>query len=141
MKTIFIDKMTWNKINRFKNKQEPFIDLNRYLKNCKRDEVVLFQYDNEKVYLKIINILIFDSIKDYMMNMDIDVLDVSILDIKDMSNLLSGTKNSKKVKYFKFVFSNENDFKNNYIFNDKTEKFEKSNMFNDDDDCYDDDCL
>jgi hypothetical protein len=138
MKTIFIDKITWNKINRFKNNCEPFIDLNQYLNNCKKDEVVLFQYNEEKVYLKILDIRIFDSIKEYMMDMNVNRLDISIVDIKDMANFRSKYENNRKVKYFKFVFSNENDFKPDYVFNDKeTEKIEKKCVF-DDDGCDDD---
>lgn len=126
MKTIFIDKSTWHKINLFKNKNQPIVDMNKYLNNCIKDEIIIFKFENEQVYLKINDIIIFDSVKDFMIKMSINELDISVRDIRETMDLIGTTPNNKtrRVKFFKFQFSDENNFENTSILD--------SNLFNND---------
>jgi serine/threonine-protein kinase RIO1 len=124
MKTIFIDKSTWDKIMIFKQNNQPIVDMNKYLNNCIKDEIIILKYDNEHIYLKINDVIIFDSVKDFMIKMNISELDISVRDIKETMDLIGTNPNNKtrRVKFFKFQFSDENNFENNPISN--------SNLFN-----------
>jgi serine/threonine-protein kinase RIO1 len=117
MKTIFIDESTWDKINLFKQNNQPIVDMNKYLNNCIKDEIIIIKYDNKQIYLKINDVIFYDSIKDFMIKMNIKELDISVKDIKETMDLIGTNPNNKtrRVKFFKFQFSDTNDFQNNHI--------------------------
>jgi hypothetical protein len=142
MKTIFIDKSTWDKINLFKQNNQPIVDMNKYLHNCIKDEIIIIKYENEQIYLKINDVIIYDSVKDFMIKMNIEELDISVRDIRETMDLIGTNPNNKtrRVKFFKFQFSDTNDFQNNPVLNsnlinndfDDNQFFK--NIFDDDDD-------
>ncbi len=138
MKTIFVEKSTWDKINLFKNNNQPIVDMNKYLNNCIKDEIIIIKYENEHIYLKINDIIIFDSVKDFMIKMNISELDISVRDIKETMDLIGTNPNNKlrRVKFFKFQFSDINDFENtsnsNQINNNFDDELQYFNDFFDD---------
>ena len=135
MKTIFIDKSTWDKINLFKSNNQPIIDINKYLNNYNKDEIIIFKYENEQIYLKITDVIIYESVKDFMINMNVNELDISVRDIKETMDLIGANPKNKtrRVKFFKFQFSNENDFEKKIDTNLSNNDFHYfENLFNDD---------